>query len=136
MPLSDEEKEYKRAWRLKNLEKTREAARKYATKRRKEGKTKAWLAAWREKNPDKYKNNHLKRKYGITVDQWNLLFELQDNKCAICKCSDPGTTGWATDHDHLTGKVRGILCYSCNWGLGNFKDNILILEEAGRYLRR
>lgn len=138
MPYADKEElaEYKRAWRLKNLEKTRAAARRYAARQRKTGKQKVLLQKWRKENPDKYKTNHLKRKYGITIDEWRLLFESQGKVCAICKCQEPCKMGWATDHCHTTGKIRGVLCYSCNWGLGHFKDNILALEEASRYLRK
>ena len=60
----------------------------------------------------------LKQLYGITVRQWNLLFEKQNGKCAIClkPISKPGKgkRAAAVDHDHVTGRVRGLTDYRCN----------------------
>lgn len=61
----------------------------------------------------------------MTVEQWDALFETQGRCCARCKTDEPGMrTGWSTDHDHATGRVRGILCYRCNRTLGFLGDNI------------
>lgn len=55
--------------------------------------------------------------------------------CAICRTTEPGKQGWHVDHAHNgTGDVRGVLCSSCNLGLGRFKDSVLILEKAITYL--
>jgi hypothetical protein len=104
---------------------------------------------WYEKNKSRiskqskkrYQNNKqyvrertLKKLYNLTLEQWQTLLESQFNRCKICKTDSPGLKGWATDHCHTTGKVRGILCNFCNTGLGLFKDNILILQEAIKYL--
>ena len=60
------------------------------------------------------KDNNLRWKYGISFFQWEELFEKQGRVCAICGRDDPAhTNGWATDHNHETGKVRGILCQKC-----------------------
>jgi hypothetical protein len=77
------------------------------------------------------------RPYGITVDDWYRMLEQQRNRCAICGKPEthPKRTYLSIDHDHLTGKVRGLLCYYCNTGLGNFKDDILSLESAISYLQ-
>lgn len=56
----------------------------------------------------------------------------QDGKCAIC--STPRSR-LSVDHDHITGKNRGLLCSQCNWGLGQFRDNPQLLENAIRYLK-
>ena len=75
------------------------------------------------------------KKYGITAEDWDILFERQGKVCAICRTQDPEKRGWQTDHDHKTKKVRGILCNSCNNGLGRFKDNSEALIRASQYLR-
>jgi len=90
-----------------------------------------------------YINSHLKRKYGITFDDYQKLYDAQGGKCKICdgtvsnrKWKD-GRTQWMklfVDHDHKTGKVRGLLCNTCNFGIAALKDNVEILQSAIRYL--
>jgi len=90
------------------------------------------------KNIDKIKvynkKNWLKRQYGITLDQYNQMLTVQDNRCAIC--NNPFTKRPCVDHNHLTGKVRQLLCVKCNSVLGFSEDNILILQNAIRYLEK
>jgi len=76
------------------------------------------------------------RTYGLTLEAWNELFESQQSRCAICGSLTPGTAKryWHTDHSHITGKVRGILCHHCNCGLGSFRDNIENMKRAISYL--
>lgn len=57
-----------------------------------------------------------------------------DGRCAICGDANPGRRGWQVDHDHTTGAVRGVLCRSCNLGLGNFRDSPALLTAAAAYL--
>ncbi len=81
----------------------------------------------------------LKNRFGITQAQYDEILSRQGGGCAIC-----GVTGGmvrcgkvlrlAVDHCHETGQVRGILCNSCNPGLGNFKDNPVLLRRAAAYL--
>jgi hypothetical protein len=75
-------------------------------------------------------------KYGIDDPEiFKGLLEQQGNVCAIC--SRPfGSKGSQIDHDHITGKVRGLLCISCNMSLGGFRDNIELLSKAIDYLNR
>lgn len=69
--------------------------------------------------------NHLLRKYGITVDIYNKIYNKQEGKCAICNIHQSKLRrSLNVDHDHTTGLVRGLLCYSCNLQLGAYKDNI------------
>jgi len=75
----------------------------------------------------------LQREYGITKEYYKQMLDDQDFKCAICECSFEDQQ-INVDHDHSTGEVRGLLCSKCNWGLGNFDDNILRLGQAARYL--
>lgn len=77
----------------------------------------------------------LKNRYGITVEEYEALAVAQGNACAICRVDSPGRGGrWHIDHDHATGKVRGLLCLSCNVGLGHFRDDPALLRAAADYV--
>jgi hypothetical protein len=82
------------------------------------------------------------RRQGWSKEQYRTLLEAQDGKCAICGVGEGHRSRYgrvcrlAVDHDHQNGKVRGLLCNSCNRGLGRFKDSIENLEAAIRYLKR
>jgi hypothetical protein len=102
----------------------------------------------REKNknqrllfPEKTRNTQLKSKYGITLEQYQLMFKEQNGVCAICGQPEVAIDKrtniiklLAVDHDHQTGKVRGLLCQKCNHGIGNFNDNQVNLQLAIQYL--
>lgn len=79
------------------------------------------------------RKENLKSKYGITLEAYDLFFEAQQGRCAICG-NKQRNKRLAVDHDHQTGKVRGLLCVSCNMGLGCFKDHIDYLSKAITYL--
>ena len=74
---------------------------------------------------------HLKRRYGITAEEADALLEGQLGLCAICKTA-PAVH---VDHDHATGAVRALLCFNCNGGLGQFKDNPDALHAAAYYVQ-
>jgi len=86
----------------------------------------------------KKRNNEIRKDYGITELQYQELLKKQDNKCAICFSSNPGTRvkRFSIDHSHSTKEVRGLLCNSCNNGLGRFKDDPILLHRASDYLLR
>jgi len=73
----------------------------------------------------------LKRDYDMSYDEYIKLVEEQDNKCKICNIK---TTRLVVDHDHNTGKTRGLLCGPCNSGLGMFRDSETILASALNYI--
>jgi hypothetical protein len=75
---------------------------------------------------------HLTRRYGIGAAEVDALIADQRGLCAICRERKPEHV----DHDHMTGKVRGILCFGCNGGLGQFQDNTEWLAHAIEYLER
>ncbi len=71
------------------------------------------------------------RKYGISQAQFEELARIQDQRCAIC---DERATPLCVDHDHRTGLVRGLLCASCNVGLGYLRDDPARLRRAATYV--
>lgn len=82
---------------------------------------------------------HLYKWYGITADDYLSMHETQDGRCKIClRTQQEATTDkwWlCVDHDHLTGKVRALLCDRCNRMLGQSKDDPSLLERGADYLR-
>lgn len=83
------------------------------------------------------RGHRLKRKYGISNDDYFFMRDLQECKCAICGTPEPEIhDDWlVVDHDHKTGAVRGLLCSKCNTSLGGFQDDPAILEAAINYLK-
>lgn len=91
--------------------------------------------AWREKNghgdnPDTARAAYLRRKYGITVQEYEEMLAGQNGRCASCGSTEPGNgrSGeprqfFSVDHDHVTGKIRGLLCQPCNLALGFADDD-------------
>jgi hypothetical protein len=77
---------------------------------------------------------HLYYRYKITMDGYNALLQSQNGRCAICG-DLPSVKGLVVDHDHITGRVRGLLCDPCNVGIGRLKDSAAIAEAAAAYLR-
>jgi hypothetical protein len=75
----------------------------------------------------------LTRRYGIGDDEVAAMMEAQAGLCPICR--RPMGTKPHVDHNHATGEVRGLLCFTCNVGLGNFGDDVERLERAAAYLR-
>ncbi|MDE1766548.1 MAG: endonuclease VII domain-containing protein [Thaumarchaeota archaeon] len=74
------------------------------------------------------------RRFGLTKETLRDLYEKQNGICAICFRSGTDKGGLVLDHDHKTNKIRGLLCYNCNIGLGHFKDDPALLELAKQYL--
>lgn len=87
-------------------------------------------------HPEKKKSQVLKYKYGITLEDYNFMYNQQDGCCKICHTHQSDLTiSLCVDHCHETKKIRGLLCHACNIILGNAKDNPSILETAILYLR-
>ena len=84
---------------------------------------------------EKSRNNSLKRNFGITLKEYDQLLVAQNGVCAICG-HPPNGRCLSVDHDHITRKVRGLLCTSCNIMLGNAYDDKKILASAIDYLGR
>ena len=82
-------------------------------------------------------NTKLKKRFGITLEEFDEMYKTQNGKCLICGVTE-SCLGHrlAVDHCHTTGKIRGLLCKSCNTAIGNFKDNINNLKNAIIYLEK
>lgn len=73
-------------------------------------------------------------RYGITVEQYGVMFEAQGGVCAICG-RGPGKKALHVDHNHETGEVRGLLCSNCNTAIGLLGESLASLEKAMAYLK-
>ena len=107
-----------------------ERNRKEISKKRKED---------RIKFPFREKGWHLKTIYKISMDEYNKILEKQNGLCAICSRPETSIVRGkipllSVDHDHNTGKIRGLLCAFCNHGIGRFRDDIDLMKKAIKYL--
>jgi hypothetical protein len=92
-----------------------------------------YLREWRRKNEAYVRDREYKKRFGITIEEYEALLERQDGRCAICR--QPCRRGrLAVDHCHATGRVRGLLCRSCNIILGLADDSPAWMERAMKYL--
>jgi DNA-directed RNA polymerase subunit RPC12/RpoP len=119
-----------RAYRVANREKERARSRKWAAAHPEEvrAKDRVWQAA----NKEKVRVWHRAEKYGLTADAFDAMRAAQQNKCAICGKEfdrEPHV-----DHDHITGKVRGLLCRKCNSMLGMAGDSRATLLAGADYI--
>ena len=135
--------EARKAYYLKNREKYREYNRKWAIKNK--VKRKEYHIKYHQENKEKRnaytRKFNLKKRFGITPEEYEKLLVGQKSVCLIC--SKIGTSKskkggklykLAVDHNHNTGKIRGLLCSKCNIGLGNFNDDVSLLEKAKQYI--
>lgn len=108
---------------------------------------------WQRENPERYLENqrkrrqrpevklreragHLKRKYGITLADYERMLDEQGGCCAICRRPPREGSTLHVDHEHATERVRGLLCFTCNNALGDFEDDPAALRAALSYLAR
>lgn len=94
---------------------------------------------WRKSNRDKLLSNKRRYRTGVTWDQYGAMLKAQGGGCAICGEKESikskyGETALAVDHDHATGKLRGLLCSRCNRTLGAIEKNPHILQAMLAYL--
>lgn len=87
----------------------------------------------RKRNPDQYTEQQLQYGYGISLETFNEMYKKQDGSCAICK-SKPDYR-LCIDHRHDTGKVRGLLCRTCNKAIGQLGDTPESVYKAYVYLK-
>ncbi len=124
-------------WRKDNPDKAKAIARKAHVKKYAENRE--VLKADRDLNKNKYKNRALKSAFGIDLNEYNKMLNEQNGVCAICgqtetKISKGNLVSLAVDHDHATGKIRGLLCFNCNLAMGKFHDNVEMMKKAIEYI--
>jgi hypothetical protein len=123
----DSIKKARQKWLDSNYEKARDSQRKYKITNR-------------EKLKKDYRNWRLKNQYGLTEEDFKELLIKQNGVCAICGQSETKVQHGkiqplTVDHNHETGKVRGLLCFNCNIAIGKLKDSVVLLEQAIEYLK-
>lgn len=126
MPYKNKE----RLIKYRNSDKMREYYRNYKKTEKYKNQQKEYKKTHKAK--ELARNCILKNSYGISLEEYSKMLEKQSGVCAICGRKDKTTL--CVDHDHKTGKVRGLLCHQCNLGIGNFDDNIPSLEKAIKYI--
>lgn len=104
---------------------------------RKRDEIRAQYTKWRNSIPGYNRNANLKSNYGITLEEFEDMAQLQNNRCAICRrdAKDAPKGKLFVDHCHHSGKFRGLICQHCNSMLGHAKDRIATLLEAASYLK-
>jgi hypothetical protein len=95
-----------------------------------------WLDNNKERRKKYTKVQNLKRKYGLTLEQYEAMLLAQRGKCPICNKELDACAQKDVDHCHNTGKIRDILCSNCNKGLGCFDDNPECMIAAAEYVKR
>ena len=145
-----EEKEKWNAYMKDYYAKNKDKIREYQNLRLVSGTSTKYVKEWRVRNPDsgekqtkrdrvRSRERMLRKKYGITSDQYNEILATQGGMCAIRGCEKrPGEIGRGAlhvDHDHVTNKIRGILCSNHNTALGKVNDSIDQLQAMIDYLR-
>lgn len=97
---------------------------------------------WKENTEasDRYKKRSRERakerRYGITQEEFDVMLVNQNNKCKLCNNTFKSSKDTHIDHCHNSSIVRGLLCNGCNMALGQFKDNVDIMENAIKYLQK
>lgn len=127
------------AYREKNKDRLLEYGRQYYASHREQNL--ASNRRWRKNNPVRVAElDRIRtfREYGISADDYDKKLEAQNGCCAICRSASSGgrTKVLSIDHDHATGLVRGLLCGSCNLGIGKFADDPERLVAAAEYLKQ
>lgn len=141
------QRERVKKWREANREKSRASSQAWreANPERARATNNAWRAkcapgVLAEKDQRDYRRNkratHLSRTFGLTAEQYEAMVVAQDGHCAQCVRRDLPEKRLAVDHDHKTGRIRGLLCADCNRGIGLFGDDPERLRAAADYLDR
>lgn len=159
----EKKREYNKKYRLKNKEKIRQQQQRYNEENRdkiqqyyeenrdkilerskqyyEDNKEKILESGklYRENNKDKIKRRdwlYNLKQYNITQEEYYEMFDKQNGCCKICNTHQSELkSSLHIDHNHLTNKIRGLLCNKCNQGLGLFNDNIILLTNSINYLK-
>jgi len=120
----------------KNLEQRKEYNKEYHIKNKEHISVKK--KTWFLNNKDRVRENKLKTKYNLTLDQYNKMLSDQNNCCKVCNIKFNINTKQLTphvDHCHTTDKIRGLLCMKCNTSLGYLKEDTKIMQKLIEYIK-
>jgi hypothetical protein len=125
-------RDYQRRWRLENPESVNASKRKHRAANPEQYRE--TVRKWRQRHPDMVVDHALRKNHGITLEEWDRILESQGGHCAVCdrRCEDDGRR-LSVDHDHATGKIRGILCSRHNIALGQCEDESAQLAALAAY---
>ena len=136
MPYKDPQaqKDYHKKWRDANPDKVKANVKKWRSENPDKLRqiNREYTAKWRAENPDRWEDIRRRTKYGMEPEEFQAMKEKQNEACAICLQRKK----LSVDHDHQTGRVRGLLCTNCNTALGKLHDNSDNLRRAADYLER
>lgn len=93
-----------------------------------------WIAKQDPLYIKQYKRMKTLEKYGMNFEEYDNMIKLQKGVCAICKMPPKDGKNLHIDHDHVTGIVRGLLCFRCNFGLSYFKEDKNIIKNLYEYM--
>lgn len=121
--LSPDQKAYNKAYYARNAEKMKQKS-----------------AAWYKAHPEVERDKHLQRKFGISKADYDAMFARQHGRCAICLRPEAAklrgkVKALCVDHDHITGKVRELLCNKCNQTLGLLNEDDYVLGVMIGYIQ-
>ena len=138
--------EYHVNWSKDNTERSREIKAKWnkANPEKHRGdpvKAKKAQAKWRKENPGRQARNarrwHLEKTYGLSLEDYHIMLAKQEGKCSMCGVDNNGKhENFYVDHDHKTGKVRSLLCKSCNFMVGVVETKEDLLGLSKQYLNK
>ena len=94
------------------------------------------IEKWKRINPEKHRQSQIKSRFGLSHEDWLKIWDSQSGRCVICGKRFIKPSNACVDHNHKTGKIRGLLCITCNSGLGFFKDDPKLTAKATEYLLR
>ncbi len=109
-----------------------EQAKQRKRRRTKGSQVREYANNWRRDNPDRVRAHYLKQAHGISVETFDAMNHKQKGRCAVCL--ELSGSALFVDHDHTTGNIRGLLCSTCNSGIGMLKDDTHLLKSAIKYL--
>jgi hypothetical protein len=110
----------------------------YATNPEAKARRDAQFDRWRAANWEKYTtaiaNSHMKKAFGIGIEEYMIMFDAQGGVCAVCAEPPPSNKRLSVDHHHGTGKVRGLLCHHCNVSIGHLRDDPFRIRKLADYV--
>lgn len=140
MTAKEKQKSQIKEWALKHPQRMKELSRQSEerNKTHRVAYKAAYYLAHKERILQNTWVNKIKRKYGLTPEQYEKILKDQNHECGICNRKETCSREFKfrVDHCHKTGKVRGLLCHKCNAGIGMLGDTLKAIEKAVLYLRR